>query len=115
MNADNFEIKHIIINNELIVDIICSDENYMYAFYLYKDGVRIGIQWYSNAKTAKFILSSSGVYKVICFLKCGEEKVIKETNSFKYWSCIWMRAPRPSSTVCPPRRRTLTPSIWIIS
>ena len=31
------------------------------------------------------------------------------------WSCIWTRAPRPSSTVCPPRRRTLTLSIWIIS
>lgn len=67
-----------------MVEIICSDEIFNYAFYLYKDGVRISVQWYSKAKKAKFILSSSGVYKVVGFIKCGEDIVIKETKPFEY-------------------------------
>ncbi|MGL5902438.1 MAG: hypothetical protein ACRCZO_07080, partial [Cetobacterium sp.] len=69
-------------NEELIIRIIgnsyefkvnTDEKEVFYAFYLYKDGERIDLKWYSKEKSYKIDLKNSGKYKIKYFIKQRDE------------------------------------------
>ena len=58
-----------------------------YAFYLFKNGVRVETLWYSQNSKAKFDLNETGVYKVACFVKSPDTSnvIIKESEEVFFY------------------------------
>lgn len=54
-------------------EIEVEDEDLQYAFYLYKDGKKKAAKWYTKEKTYKVELENSGNYKIMYFIKRGND------------------------------------------
>lgn len=84
MYPNNFELNYKIEKNKFILSIETDLDNAEYAFYLYKDGKRINIRWYSDKNEAEFILTKSGDYKGVGFVRQDGEVFMKSTPKTNY-------------------------------
>ena len=56
---------------------VCVGGGISYAFYLFKNGVRIETLWYSQNNKARFDLNETGAYKVACFVKSRIQAILQ--------------------------------------
>lgn len=63
---------------------------YSYAFYLYRGKERVSVNWYSDLNSTSFSISKVGVYRVVGFLKTGDDVTWKSSCEFFYTGGLFL-------------------------
>jgi hypothetical protein len=58
------------------VTAVGGTEPYQYAFYVFKDGTRVDMQWYGAASTFTYKPKDAGSYQAQAFVKDGTGKIV---------------------------------------
>lgn len=83
MDKVGFDINYKINDNTIVLNIVCECDEAEFAYYLYKDNVKINQKWYSKEKHAEFTITSSGIYKGVGFVKVDDKIIHKQTPDFE--------------------------------
>ena len=83
MDKVGFDINYKITDNTIVLNIVCDCAEAEFAYYLYRDNVKVNQKWYSKEKRAEFVVASSGIYKGVGFVKVGDEVIHKQTPNFE--------------------------------
>lgn len=83
MDKVGFDMNYKITDNTIVLNIVCDCAEAEFAYYLYKDNIKVSQKWYSKDKYAEFILTSSGRYKGVGFVKVCDAVMHKQTSEFE--------------------------------
>ncbi|PHV70167.1 hypothetical protein CS063_11865 [Sporanaerobium hydrogeniformans] len=88
MTFDSFQVDVKIEENKLWCEIILEQEpkyeNLAYAFYLLLNGSKIKVSSYTSSNQAQFPLIEDGKYKVMGFVRQGEDRFTNMSNEIEF-------------------------------